>query len=148
MTLWNNKRALAPVNNMEDMFDRFRRDFYAPDFFQGGLEGFAPKVEVKETDKHIHVSAEIPGMKEKDINITLRDNCLIIEGEKKNERKKEEKGYFSSEFTYGSFYRSIPLSADVDQDKVEATYKNGLLDVSLNKLEESKQAAKRIEIKH
>ncbi len=157
MALWNRdlipttsrwtERAFAPLADMEDMFDRLRRDFYSPDLLRG-VEGFAPRIEVKETDKNILVSAEIPGMKEKDINVTLRENNLIIEGEKRSERKKEDKGYYSSEFSYGSFYRSIPLQADVDADKVDATYKNGVLEVTLNKLEESKQTAKRIEIKH
>jgi HSP20 family protein len=157
MALWNREflpttprwaeRALAPLDDMEDMFDRFRREFYAPDMFRE-MEGFSPRVEVKETDKNILVSAEIPGMNEKDINVTLKENNLIIEGEKKSERKKEEKGYYRSELSYGSFYRSIPLLAEVNADKVEATYKNGILQVTLNKLEENKQTAKRIEIKH
>lgn len=157
MSLWNRdflpttsrlaERALAPLSEMEVMFDRLRRDFFSPDIFRD-VEGFSPRVEVKETDKNIFFSAEVPGMDEKDINVTLRENNLIIEGEKKSERKKEEKGYYRSEFSYGSFYRSIPLQADVDEDKVDATYKNGILKVTLNKLEESKQTAKRIEIKH
>ena len=157
MTLWKRdflpttsrwaERALAPLSDMEDMFDRFRRDFYSPDL-RRDVEGFSPRVEVKETNKNILVSAEIPGMEEKDINVTLRENNLIIEGEKRSERKKEDKDYYRSEFSYGSFYRSIPLQADIDADKVDATYKNGILKVTLNKLEESKQTVKRIEIKH
>jgi HSP20 family protein len=157
MSLWNRDflpttsrwadRALAPLSDMENMFDRLRRDFYSPDIFRD-IEGFSPRVEVKETDKNILVSAEVPGMEDKDINVSLKDNSLVIEGEKRSERKKEDKGFYRSEFSYGSFYRSIPLQADVDADKVEATYKNGILKVTLNKLEESKQTTKRIEIKH
>lgn len=141
------ERALSPLNEMEDMLDRLRRDFYSPELFRG-VEGFSPRVEVKETNKNIIVSAEIPGMNEKDISVTLRENNLIIEGEKTSERKKEETGYYRSEFNYGSFYRSIPLHAEVDADKVEATYSNGVLKVMLNKLTESKPLAKKIEIKH
>ena len=156
MALWNRDllptrridRALAPLADLDDMFDRFRREFFSPDVFRGIDEAFIPKVEVKETDKNIHVSAELPGMTEKDINVTLKEDNLIIEGEKKSEKKKEEKGYYSSEFSYGSFYRSIPLQAEVDADKVNAVYKNGILEITLNKLEESKQKAKRIEIMH
>ncbi len=157
MALWNREflpttsrwaeRAFSPLEDMEDMFDRFRREFYSPDVFRGTDE-FSPRVEVKETDENILISAEIPGMNEKDINVTLRDNSLIIEGEKRSERQKEDKGYYRSEFSYGSFYRSIPLLAEVDANKVDATYKNGILDVTLNKLEETKQMSKRIEIKH
>jgi HSP20 family protein len=144
--LWA-ERALSPLSDMEDMFDRFRREFYSPDVFKT-VEGFSPRIEVKETDKNIHILAELPGMKEKDINVTLRENNLIIEGEKKSEWKKENKGYYRSELNYGSFYRSIPLNTEVDADKVEAVYKNGILEVTLNKMEESKLSAKRIEIKH
>lgn len=156
MALWNNSllpsrrnTGMTSFSDIDQLFDRFRREFFSPDFFRGESEGaFWPKVEVKETEKNLLVNAELPGLNEKDINITLKDNSLIIEGEKKQESKKEEKGYFSSEFSYGSFYRAIPLQADVDADNVTATYKDGILCVTLNKLEESKQKAKRIEIKH
>jgi HSP20 family protein len=72
----------------------------------------------------------------------------MIEGEKVKEKKKEEMGYYRSEFSYGHFYRTISLPAEVDQDKVEATYENGVLNISLNKLTEGKQTTKKIEIKH
>lgn len=150
MAIWNRDflpSTRTPLEEMENIFDRFRRDFYSPDLLRG-VEGFSPKIEVEETDKSIFVSAEIPGMKEKDINVSLRENNLIIEGEKIGQRKNEEKGLYRSEFSYGSFYRTIPLSAEVDTEKVEATYKNGVLEITLNKLEESKQSVKRIEIKH
>lgn len=156
MALWNtdflpsrrNDRSLSPLTDLDDIFDRVRREFFSPNTFRGVDESFIPKVEVKETAKHIHVSAELPGMTEKDINVTLREDNLIIEGEKKTEKKNEEKGYYSSEFNYGSFYRLIPLQAEVDSDKVNAVYKNGILEVTLDKLEESKQKSKRIEIMH
>ena len=134
------ERAFSPFAEMEEMFDRFRRELYSPDLLRG-VEGFSPRVEIKETDKNILVSAEIPGMSEKDITVTLRENNLVIEGEKTSERKKEDTGYYRSEFSYGSFYRSIPLHAEVDADKVSATYKNGVLEVTLNKLPETKHAS-------
>ncbi len=156
MALWNrdflptrrNDRALSPLLDIDQMFDRLRREFFSPDTLRSFDESFIPKVEVKETEKNILVSSELPGMTEKDINVTLRENYLIIEGEKKSEKKKEEKGHFSSEFSYGSFYRSIPLQVEVDSDKVNAVYRNGILDVTLTKLEEGNQKAKRIEIMH
>lgn len=140
-------RLLAPLD-VEDMLDRVRRDFYSPDILRAMSEDFVPRIEVKETDKNIIVSSEIPGMNEDDINVTLRDNNLILEGEKRSEEEKEGKGFYSSEFSYGSFYRSIPLHADVDAEEVNATYKNGILKVKLTKLEENMQKGKRIEIKH
>lgn len=144
---WNERTHLSNVD-FDEMFDRMRREFYSPDFFRGNLESFGPRVEVQETDKNILVSAELPGMKEKDINVTLKEDNLIIEGERRSEMKKEGKGFYRSEFSYGSFYRSIPLTMSVDKDKVEATYKDGILEVKLNKLADSQQKVKKIEIKH
>lgn len=156
MTFWNRDllpttridRALAPLNDLDDVFDRFRRDFFSPDIFRGIDKTFLPKVEVMESDESIHVSAELPGMNEKDINVTLKDDILILQGEKRSEKKKEDKGYYSSEFSYGSFYRAVPILAEVDADKVNAVYKNGILEVTLHKLEQNKQKAKRIQIMH
>ena len=156
MAFWNrelipsrwSERGLSPLSDINEMFDRLRREFYSPDLFQGTLEAYGPRVEVQETEKNIQVCAELPGMKEKDINVTLRDDNLIIEGERKSEKRKEEKGLYRSEFSYGSFYRSIPIDVEVDKDNVEATYKDGILEVTLNKLAETKQHAKKIEIKY
>jgi HSP20 family protein len=156
MALWNrelipsrwSERALSPFTDIDDIFDRFRRDYFLPDIMRGSMEAMGPRVEVQETDKNIFVSAEIPGMREKDINVSLRDDNLIIEGERKSEKKKEGNGYYRSEFSYGSFYRCIPLDIEVDKDKVEATYRNGILEVTLNKLAESEHQTKRIEVKH
>jgi HSP20 family protein len=156
MAFWNREflptrwgeRTLSPLLDVDDLFERFRREFFSPDQLRGMGEGFMPRIEMKETDKNIIVSAELPGMNEKDINVTLRENNLILEGEKKTEKKREEKGFYSSEFSYGSFYRSIPLHAEVDSDSVEARYRDGVLEVTLRKLEESRQNSKRIEIRH
>lgn len=143
--------------DLSDVFDRWARDFFSGNLIPTGQglslwgeegENFIPKIEVKESEKNYIVSAELPGMKEDDINVTLKENTLIIEGEKKTESKKEEKGFFRSEFQYGSFYRSIPLDADVDSKNVDASYKNGLLTVTLNKLKESAERTHKIQIKH
>ena len=156
MALWNrdlipsrwSERSVMPNVDLDEMFNRMRREFFSPDFFQNSLESMGPRVEVQETDKNILVSAELPGMKEKHINVSLKDDNLIIEGERRSEKKKEGKNFYRSEFSYGNFYRSIPLNVGVDKDKVEATYKDGILEVTLNKLAESQQKVKKIEIKH
>jgi HSP20 family protein len=148
---WNlptrrNDRAVSPFSeNFSDMFDRYTRDFFSPTLSEG-MNDFMPRVEVKETDKTYEVSAELPGMKEDDINVTLRENNLIIEGEKRSESKKEEKDRYRSEFQYGSFYRSIPLQADVDNNNVDANYRNGLLKVTLTKKNDGTQKNKKIKI--
>lgn len=133
-TLWQKE--------MSNLLDRFGRDLGG----EYSLEGIAPKVEVKEKDKKYIVKAEVPGMTEDDINVTLRDNCLILEGDRKIESEKEEKGFYSSEFSYGSFYRAIPLNEEVNGDKVKASYKNGILTVELEKLESATHKAKKIPI--
>lgn len=143
------KRNENPItiwqNEMKNFFDRFNREF-SMDLDLPAMKDFAPKIEVKDTDKGYMISAEVPGMTEKDISVSLKDNSLIIEGERKTESKKEEKGRYFSEFDYGSFYRAIPLSDEVDSNKVKATYKDGVLNVELVKAESSAQKAKKIPI--
>lgn len=107
---------------------------------------FFPRLELKETEKNYTVSVEIAGMKEKDIHASVKDNNLIIEGEKKYESKKEEKNYFSSEFSYGSFYRSIPLPEAVSK-KVKTSYKDGVFLISLSKTKEDKSKESKKEMK-
>ncbi len=119
---------------MNDWFDKFNRELDVP---MMEMEEFSPRVELRETDKGYSVRAEIPGISESDVNVTLRENNLILEGEKKTETRKEERGHYFSEFSYGSFYRSIPLEEEVNPDKVKATYKNGILNVELEKIEGS-----------
>lgn len=128
-------------DEMENFFDRFSRELSLSD-----ESNFLPRVEVRDNGKNFLVSAELPGMTEKDINLSLDNNTLIIEGERKNESKVEEKDYYRSEFSYGSFYRAIPLSSEVNPDKVMANYENGVLKVTLDKVAESKVKTKKIEI--
>ncbi len=128
---------------MNEWFDRFNRDTDFPRFETS--EDFYPKVELRESDQGYSLRAEIPGISENDVNVTLRDNNLILEGEKRSEKKREEKGNYFSEFNYGSFYRSIPLDEEVNPDSVKATYKNGILNVQLEKIHEG-HSTKRIPI--
>lgn len=134
-------------DDLWDVFDRFSKDF---DLTNSNAGSISPRIEVKDDDKSYHLCAEIPGMNEKDINVTLKDKHLIIEGEKKNESKEEDKkkGIYHSEISYGRFYRAIPLSEDVDTEKVNATYKNGVLNIEIGKQSEKSNKTKKIEIKH
>lgn len=136
-------------NDLWDVFDRFSRDFSdfdLPAF--ASQEQFTPRVELRDTGKMYQVCAEVPGMDEKDISVTLKNNSLIIEGEKRNETKSEDKkkGVYHSEFTYGSFYRAIPLSEDVDTEKINASYKNGLLNIEIEKRADVSSKTKKIQI--
>jgi len=103
-----------------------------------------PAVNISEEDKNITVEAELPGMESKDIDIALQNNMLVLQGEKKFENEQNQGNYQRIERSYGSFYRTIPLSASVDEDKVKASFKNGILTVTLPKKEASQ--GKRITI--
>lgn len=102
-----------------------------------------PKLELNETDKALTVSAELPGMTEKDVNVEIKNGVLTIRGEKKNERKDEGK-YFTERY-YGAFERQIPLQ-DVEEDKAEASFKDGVLTISLPKSDKPQAGVKRIAI--
>jgi HSP20 family protein len=138
-----------PVQHMgelfSEMFGRYAREFFSP-YLDGDEKGFSPRVEVKETEKGYLVSAEIPGVSEDDISVTLKDNCLVLEGIKENRHIDQQKGHYRSEFNYGSFYRSVPLQADVDDKNIEANYNNGILTIELTKREDGIQKTRKIAI--
>jgi len=114
---------------------------------QEGFAGqFQPTVDVSETDKEIRVTAEIPGLEEKDFDLTLSGNNLIIKGEKKVERETKDEQVFRRESSYGMFRRSIPLPTEVDEEKVAATYKNGILKITLAKSASAKKSGKKITV--
>ncbi len=112
---------------------------------QPAEEAWLPAVDVSETEDKITVKAEIPGMEAKDIDISMVGDTLVIKGEKKAEKEEKDENYHMVERSYGSFSRSMKLPATVDPDKVDASYKNGVLIIVLPKKEEVKP--KPIEIK-
>lgn len=128
------------------------------DIFDGGgvrpfhemeerLAAFQPSIDVSETAKLMRVTAELPGMAKNDINVILEDGALVISGEKKEETKEEDEQRYRKETTYGSFRRVIPLTTEVDTDKVSASFENGVLKVTLPKLPDREgKTGKRIEI--
>jgi HSP20 family protein len=103
-----------------------------------------PNLEISDTDKDIRVSAEVPGLEEKDIEVLLEDGVLVLRGEKKSEIEDKDRQF--SERFYGRFERSIAVGSDVDQDRVNATFKNGVVTVVLPKTERAQRKAKRIAI--
>ena len=136
---------------MDSLFDSFVGGLPAfPRMFgTSGDLGFAltPHMDVKETDKEIVVEAELPGIDEKDVSLALQDGVLTIRGEKKHEHDEEKEGYRMTERRYGSFQRSVRLPDTVDEDKVEASFNNGVLKVSLPKLPEAVGKQRTIPIK-
>ena len=106
-----------------------------------------PHVDVRETDKEIVVEAELPGIDEKDISLAIQDGVLTIRGEKRFEHDEEKENYRMMERRYGSFQRSLRLPESVDDDKVEASFDNGVLKVSLPKRPEAIGKQRTIPIK-
>jgi HSP20 family protein len=124
------------LEEIRDLFSRFSDEW--PDLAPLNKNGYVPHIDVLDKAGSYVVLAEIPGMNEKEIIVTLDKNTLIIEGDKKSESADKEENYFKSEIAYGRFYRTIDLKEDVDKDDVKATYRNGVLRISLKKNEQSR----------
>lgn len=105
-----------------------------------------PSVDVKETDKAVLIEAELPGVDEKDVQVTYKDGVLTIKGEKKAEKEETKGGYHLSERSYGSFFRSLTVD-DVDAEKIEANFAKGVLKVTLPKAPVAESKTKTIAIK-
>ena len=105
---------------------------------------WAPSVDIFETENEVVLTAEVPGIDEKDIEIKVEDNSLTIRGERKFEKETKEENYHRIERSYGSFFRSFTLPSYVDQDKVEAQYENGVLKIQMPKKVEVKPRKVRI----
>ncbi len=141
-------------------FERFRREMDRLfDDFTGGLFGRAPfrrtegpfrrmpAVDVAESDKAYEITAELPGLDEKNIEVKLANGVLSINGEKREEKEEKEKDYYRRERSFGSFERSFQVPDDVEQDKIEASFKNGVLSLTLPKSAAAQKQAKKIEVK-
>lgn len=136
----------ALQREMNRMFDNFFRDFNLAPFDAGFGTGF-PVVDIRENDREVIVTAELPGVDEKDLDISVSDQYLTLRGEKREEREERNGNYYRMERSYGSFHRDISLPCEVETDKVEAVFKRGVLTITLPKKEEARRHAKRIEIK-
>jgi len=106
-----------------------------------------PAVDVSETDKAYEITAELPGMDEKNVEVKVANGILTIRGEKQDEKEEKQKDYYRRERSFGSFERSFQVPNDVDGDKIEASFKKGVLSVTLPKSAEAEKAARKIAIK-
>ena len=150
------QRADNPVYSLQQEMNRLFDDFFSADFgltpFKGfglseGFGAFSPSIDVTENDKEIKVSAELPGLSEDDIEVSLSGDTLTISGEKKAEKEDKGKNYYKMERSYGSFRRVIPLPCEVETDKVNAAFKKGVLNIVLPKTPQAQKAVKKIAIK-
>jgi HSP20 family protein len=159
---WKRSESRVPVRRAQeqdtfiDLRSQMNRLF--DEFFEGpfGLSplsddsnlmgSFAPRLDISETEQDITISAELPGMEPEDIQISIDRNALTISGEKKVESEEKGKRFHRVERSYGSFHRSISLPDEVDEDKIDATFKRGVLKVHLSKTQAAQQKIKHIPI--
>jgi HSP20 family protein len=124
--------------DMQEQMNRMFNEFFG-DRQNSLAEGsWVPSVDVSETDAAIVVRAELPGMSQDDIELNLQDNVLTLKGEKKQESKDEQGNYHRTECCFGSFSRTFPLPATVQQEDIQAKFKDGVLEITLPKAEEAK----------
>jgi HSP20 family protein len=107
---------------------------------------WSPAVELEDTNDHIILRAEVPGLEGKDLDIQVAREAVSIAGESRYEKKAEERGYLRSEFRYGKFQRTIPLPAAIKNDQVQAEFKNGILILTMPKAEEAKNKVVKINL--
>ena len=130
---------LSPLGDFDSLLDRFW-NWSGPSMLSGAFE-----VDIWDDAEHVYVEAELPGINKDDINISIEGGVLSVQGEKKTSQEKKDKGMRLLERYYGSFSRSFTLPSTVDTQKVNATLKDGVLRIVLNKIETAK--AKQIEVK-
>ncbi|MBW1974910.1 MAG: Hsp20/alpha crystallin family protein [Deltaproteobacteria bacterium] len=147
LSLVPRRSRLLDVASPFDWIDRWFEEIGVP-----SVEGFferdrvwVPAFDVSETDDHIVVKADLPGIDVKDLDISITGNVLTVKGEKKQEREEKGESFHRVERSFGSFTRSITLPVDVDPNGVEAVYKDGVLKLTIPKTEKSKR--KKIEVK-
>ncbi len=142
-------------NEIDTLFDRFfSGSMFGP--FGAGIPdalplrqrfgGMVPKVDVSETDREIQIVAELPGLKQEDVELTLEDDLLTLRGQASESREEKDKQFHLTERSSGRFERSFRLPETVDRERVSAKFESGLLTVTLPKAERAQKAAKRIEI--
>lgn len=147
---------ITPKEKYETPFETLQREVNSlfDNFFKGfdlaGLDSgarFTPRVNVTDSDKELTVTVELPGMDEKDIDVSLTKDSLTVKGQKKEEKEEKSKGYYHMERSYGSFSRTIPLPCDIESDKAEAAFKKGVLSITLPKTAEAVKETRKIAIK-
>lgn len=122
---------------MEDMFKRMWKGSMLHDLMVESERDWSPRLDVSETEKEIEVIADLPGLEKKDIEISLDNDVLVIKGERKEEYKETDKHVHRMERRYGAFCRALRLPVEVKSDKIEASFKNGELKITLPKSEEA-----------
>jgi HSP20 family protein len=137
-----------PLQELKKEMDRIWQEFFGKSYLSEKLEGieWVPAIDVSETNDAVIVKVDVPGVKPEDMEISLVDNVLVIKGEKKREEEERKENFYRMERFYGSFMRSIQLPCEVEDDKIEATYKDGVLKIVLPKKPEEKKKVIKINV--
>jgi HSP20 family protein len=141
-------------SEMDRLFDRFGfpslRSMFDIESGWRPVSSFsfsAPAIDMSEDDKAYKITAELPGLDAKDVDVSVSGNTLVLKGEKRQEKEEKNKNYFFSERAYGSFQRSFELATTVDREKIAADYSKGVLTITLPKTAEAQKQEKKIEVK-
>ena len=149
---WRRRRGeMSPFVDLQGRINRMFEDAWsgfdlAPFAGAEAAGEIQPRVDVSETDSEIEIKAELPGVEEKDVEVTMANGRITLKGEKKSEKEEKKKGYHLVERSWGSFQRSFQLPDGVDAAKAKASFDKGVLTVSIPKTEKAKQNVKKIAI--
>ena len=142
------RHLLSPFDNIEKIFEdffprsmlrQFKNEWPSTSTLAAPFEGRMPKVDVIDRDDEIFVRAELPGVDKKDIDISMTDYTLTIKGETKKQEKEEKGDYYRCETSQGSYIRTLSLPAEVNSDKAKSSFKDGVLELTLPKMERAKR---------
>ena len=142
------RHLLSPFENMERLFEDFfprsllrhyRHGLPLASELTTPFEGRMPKVDVIDRDDEIFVRAELPGVDKKDVDISMTDNTVTIKGETRKEEKEEKGDYYRCETSHGAYTRTLSLPSEVNADKTRAIFKDGVLELTLPKIERAKR---------
>jgi len=142
LTLWR------PLQDLKREMDRIWQEFFGKTYLTEKWESieWAPAVDVSETDDAVIVKVDLPGVNPEDMEISLTDNVLVIKGEKKKEEEEKKENFYRMERFYGSFMRAIHLPCEINEEKIQATYKNGVLKIVLPKKPEEKKKVIKVNV--
>ena len=149
--IWQSFRS-----EMDRLFDRFgsgfglpslRRMFDIEPMSRSSFSFSAPAIDISEDEKTYKISAELPGIDAKDIDVSVTGDMLVLKGEKRQEKEEKDKNYHFSERAYGSFQRAFELPGSVDRNRIAADFSKGVLTVTLPKTAEAQKPVKKIEVK-
>jgi len=137
------RSAVDLWREVDNVFDHFFGDMRRP---ERSMMQFTPAFDLSENDNEFHVKAELPGIDPKEVNISITGNRLTIKGEKKSEKEEKGEHFHRIERSYGQFSRSFRLPCEVQEDKIEAQFKNGVLNLILPKAECAKRNSVKIDV--